>query len=56
MFVVDHTNGVMIIMTDTDVMAVHQKVAAMKEVIAGELNALCLEEPILCCSIINTFW
>ena len=52
----DPEEGVVIEVTETDVISLHQNLDAMKDIIAVEINALCKQEPNLCCTINNTAW
>ena len=50
----DLDGGVVIMVTENDVIPIHQNLDALKDIVAAELNALCQQEPDLCCRIINT--
>ena len=52
----DPEEGALIEVTDADVIVVHQNLDAMRDIIAAELNALCEQEPRLCCTIIDAAW
>ena len=49
----DYPDAVELLVTDTDLLSVHQNLGKMENIVAEELNELCEDDSELCCSILG---